>query len=64
MHNVFGNKSKMFIGDGGTMMLGFLMSIFALGTLSLRSDFELESHGVGIIAMTAAVLCILVWHGC
>lgn len=61
MHNVFGKKSKMFIGDGGTMMLGFLMSIFALGALSLRSDFELESHGVGIIAMTAAVLCIPVF---
>ena len=58
MHNVFGVKSKMFIGDGGTMMLGFLISIFALGTLSLRRGSELEARGVGLVAMTMAVLCI------
>ena len=30
MHNVFGSRSKMFIGDSGTMMIGFLMTIFIL----------------------------------
>lgn len=58
MHNVFGNKSKMFIGDGGTMMLGFMMTIFELGALSLHRGSELEADGIGIIAMTMAVLCI------
>ena len=57
-HNVFGLKSKMFIGDGGTMMLGFLMTIFGLGALSMRRGLELEAQGVGVIAMTLAILCI------
>ncbi len=61
MHNVFGVKSKMFIGDGGTMMLGFLMTIFELGALSLRSGSKLEEQGVGLIAMTLAILCIPVF---
>ena len=57
-HNVFGVKSKMFIGDGGTMMLGFLMTVFWLGALSLHRGPELEAQGIGLIAMTLAVLCI------
>jgi UDP-N-acetylmuramyl pentapeptide phosphotransferase/UDP-N-acetylglucosamine-1-phosphate transferase len=57
-HNVFGKKSKMFIGDGGTMMLGFLMAIFGIGAMSLRCGQKLEAHGIGMIAMTTAVLCI------
>ena len=58
MHNVFGVRSKMFIGDGGTMMLGFLMTIFLLGVFSLHRDPELEDQGVGLAAFTLAVLCI------
>ena len=57
-HNVFGKKSKMFIGDGGAMMLGFLMTIFELGTLSLHRGSQLEAQGVGVIAMTLAILSI------
>ena len=58
MHNVFGKKTKMFIGDGGTMMLGFLMTIFEMGALSLHKGLQLEAHSVGVIAMTLAILCI------
>jgi hypothetical protein len=47
-----------FIGDGGTMMLGFMMTIFALGVPSLRSAPRLESQGIGLLAFTLAVLCI------
>lgn len=61
MHNVFGKKTKMFIGDGGTMMLGFLITIFELGALSLRRNSELEANGVGVLAMTLAILCIPVF---
>ena len=61
IHNVFGVKSKMFIGDGGTMMLGFLMTIFELGSLSLHQGSQLEDHGIGVIAMTLAILCIPVF---
>ena len=32
VHNVFGVKTKMFVGDGGTMMTGVLMTIFTFGT--------------------------------
>lgn len=58
MHNVFGKKTKMFIGDGGTMMLGFLMTIFELGALSPRIGARMESQGIGVAAMTLAILCI------
>lgn len=61
MHNVFGSKSKMFIGDGGTMMIGFLMTIFTLGALSMNEGRRLESQGIGVIALTLAVLCIPVF---
>ena len=61
MHNVFGVKSKMFIGDGGTMMLGFLMTIFEFGAFSLRRCPELEARGIGLAAMTLAILCIPVF---
>ena len=57
-HNVFGIRSKMFIGDGGTMMLGFLMTIFWLGALSPHCGRKLEAQGIGLMAMTLAVLCI------
>jgi len=57
-HNVFGIKTKMFIGDGGTMMLGFLMNIFGVEILSLHHGTHLELQGVGVIAMTLAILCI------
>lgn len=60
-HNVFGVKSKMFIGDGGTMMLGFLMAIFAIGALSTRRGLVLEAQGISVIAMTLAILCIPVF---
>lgn len=57
-HNVFGVKSKMFIGDGGTMMLGFLITVFELGAMSSRHGLEMEAHGICVIAMVLAVLCI------
>ena len=61
LHNVFGKKTKMFIGDGGTMMLGFLMAIFALGTMSLKCAPKLEARGVGLAAFALSVLSIPVF---
>lgn len=61
-HNVFGVKSKMFIGDGGTMMLGVLMALFVLGTLSSKSNCQiLEDSNVSLVALTLAVMCIPVF---
>lgn len=61
LHNVFGKKTKMFIGDGGTMMLGFMMTIFTFGTMSLHCAPQLEAKGVGLAALALAVLCIPVF---
>lgn len=58
IHNVFGKRSKMFIGDGGTMMLGFMMVIFEFGVLSSHRGSEFEARGIGPVALVLAVLCI------
>ena len=61
-HNVFGVRSKMFIGDGGTLMLGMLMTIFVFYTISSKGACAtLEQQGVGLAALTLAVLCIPVF---
>ena len=58
-HNVFGVKSKMFIGDGGTMMLGALMAVFVFFMLSTRSKCGvLENDNVGLLAFALSVMCI------
>ena len=58
-HNVFGKTSKMFIGDGGALVMGLIMSIFVINTLS--SDVE-TIGGVfqpsGLIPFTLAVMVI------
>ena len=36
-HNVFGKKSKMFIGDGGTLLMGTIMSAFVIGAINVNS---------------------------
>lgn len=62
LHNVFGQRSKMFIGDSGTLMLGLLMSIFVFYTLSSQTICaQLEDQGMGLIAFTLAVTCIPVF---
>lgn len=33
-HNVFGKTSKMFIGDGGALVMGLIMSIFVINALN------------------------------
>ena len=62
LHNVFGVRSKMFIGDGGTMMLGILVVIFVFLTLSSKSKCSvLENSNVGLVAFALAVMCIPVF---
>lgn len=59
LHNVFGARSKMFIGDGGSLMLGMLMTVFAFFAISSKQKcYYLTDDGVGLIAFTSAVLCI------
>ncbi len=62
LHNVFGAKSKMFIGDGGTLMLGMMMVVMSFYALSSTGSLDaMETKGICIPAFVAAVLCIPVF---
>ena len=62
LHNVFGVRSKMFIGDGGTLMLGMLMVVFLFFALSSKTNCtQLEDAGICLPAMCLAVLCVPVF---
>ena len=62
MHNVFGARSKMFIGDGGTLMLGMMMTVCAFFALSSTQPCDkLDEEGLSLTAFTLAVLCIPVF---
>ena len=62
MHNVFGRESKMFIGDGGTLLMGCVMSVFVLNILKSSTHCELYcATGLGLVPFTLAVLCVPVF---
>lgn len=62
LHNVFGKLSKMFIGDGGALMLGVIMAIYVISTLKADSPCEaLADNGMGLIPCTLATLAIPVF---
>lgn len=61
-HNVFGYNTRMFIGDGGTLVIGTMMSMFVINILkdtSLSAPFALE--GMGLIPFTLSVLAVPVF---
>jgi len=61
-HNVFGVRSKMFIGDGGALMLGMTMTVFTFYSLSSVSKcVELYKSNVGQLALCLSILCIPVF---
>ena len=61
-HNVFGKKSKMFIGDGGTMMMGIIMSSFVINALKTHSTIAAAvPDNFGMVAFVLAVLAIPVF---
>lgn len=56
LHNVFGSKSKMFIGDGGTLMLGMVLVVLTFYTLwSGSSTDPLEAKGFSITGFVIAL---------
>ena len=58
-HNVFGRTSRMFIGDGGTLVMGIVMAIFVCEVLRYDGN---AVFGCGEqIPFTLAVLCIPVF---
>ena len=61
-HNVFGKKSKMFIGDGGALLMGTIISTFIIGALNSNSPLaEKVDVNFGVIPFTLAVLSIPVF---
>lgn len=61
-HNVFGKASKMFIGDGGTLVMGVIMSIFVLNMLKAETYCSVYvSWGMGLVPLTLAILSIPVF---
>lgn len=56
LHNVFGSRSRMFIGDGGTLMLGMLLVVMAFYSMSSVSKMDqMEDLGICIPAFLTAV---------
>lgn len=63
LHNVFGFKSKMFIGDGGTLLMGVIMAIFVMNIFTNNNlgSIKMMLKGVGLVPFTLAVLSIPVF---
>lgn len=62
-HNVFGKTSKMFLGDGGSLMLGTLLAFFMFNTLTAEHpcDQAFDDTGLSLVALCLAVLAIPVF---
>ena len=62
IHNVFGDTSRMFIGDGGTLVMGLVMSVFVTRVLEGSSGGgRFAEAGMGLIPFTLSVLSIPVF---
>lgn len=60
-HNVFGQKSKMFVGDSGTLMMGMLMSIFCMRMIDNTSLVAYNHPRMGVVAFALSVLSVPVF---
>ena len=62
-HNVFGVKSKMFIGDGGSLMMGVVMSSYVVTAINSGNECSAfaASGNFGLVAFTLAVMCVPVF---
>ena len=62
LHNVFGKYTKMFIGDGGTLFMGVMISVFVMNMLNSEPLYiEYVLKGMGMIPFTVAVLAVPVF---
>lgn len=62
IHNVFGETSRMFIGDGGTLVMGLVMSVFVTRVLEGAPINSFHApEGMGLIPFTLSVLSIPVF---
>lgn len=58
IHNVFGDNSRMFIGDAGTMVMGLLMTWFVMCIMNSESRIMDVSDNVCVVAMVVAFLSV------
>lgn len=59
LHNVFGVRTKMFLGDGGSLMVGTAMTLMVYSVLSKDTMCSvLTDKGIGLGPFTLAVLAI------
>lgn len=61
VHNVFGCRSKMFIGDGGTLLMGIVMSTFVIQAITEQTPCASLHPRLGLIPFTMAVMSIPVF---
>ena len=56
LHNVFGKKSRMFIGDGGALMLGMMLVVLTFCAMSSKGRVSgLSDSGMCVAAYLSAV---------
>lgn len=61
-HNVFGKESKMFLGDGGSLLMGITMSVFVVELLNDRNKyFDVCCPDLGVVPLALALLAIPVF---
>ena len=62
LHNVFGYKTRMFIGDSGTLLIGTMMSMCVISLLEVTpASITFANKGMGLIPFEFAVLSIPVF---
>lgn len=62
VYNVVGQKSKMYLGDGGSLMIGTMMALFVISILKKNSLCSLVvGQGFGLVPFTLALLSIPVF---
>lgn len=62
LHNVFGRATRMFIGDGGALVMGTIMSVFVMNILNTESVGLIYEHkAFGLIPFCLAVLSVPVF---
>ncbi len=66
MHNVFGRKSRMFIGDGGSMVMGLLVTWSVMRVLSCNNAYEMIGRNfqgcrLGLVALMLSVASVPVF---
>ena len=57
LHNMFGHRYKMFMGDGGSLVLGFICSLFVMRVI--QSGYDVVTGAT--ISFTLAVLAVPVF---